>query len=339
MMAGRNTSIRPVEACSMAQRLSFDERARIEAMRSAGVGVGETARRLGRDPSTVYRELKRNGSEGGCDAVAAQGRAAERARRPKEAKLAADRELAAMVSERLAMRWSPHAVCADLRAEGRLLSAETIYAACWDATGRRGLPEGSWRLLPRRCRRRKPRVGPARKPSPLGDFKAISQRPAAVEDRREAGHWEGDLIIGAANRSAVATLTERTSRLTLTVGLPGGYDAQRTAAAVTAALARQPAHLVKTLTWDQGREMARWADIEAALGIDVYFCDPHSPRQRPTNEQTNGLLRRWLPKSTDLDIGAARLAVIEDNLNTMPHKLHHWNSPHSVYAALTCNHR
>jgi len=147
------------------------------------------------------------------------------------------------------------------------------------------------------------------------------------------------LIIGRANRSAVATLTERTSRQTLTVGLPGGYDAPSVAAAVTAALGRQPDHTVKTLTWDQGREMPRSADIEQALGIAVYFCDPHSPWQRPTNEQTNAMLRRWLPKGTDLDIGPAQLAIIEDNLNTMPRKLHDWHSAHSVYTALTCNHQ
>ena len=323
----------------MAQRLSFDERARIEAMRQAGVSTAETARRLGRDPSTIHREVKRAGGSGGYDAVSAQASAEERAARPKTPKLAADPDLGSAALELLAQRWSPHAVAAQLRAEGLRVCAETIYRACYDHTGRRGLPEGSWRLLPRRCRRRKPQGRHTQKPSPLGDFKAIAERPAAVEDRREAGHWEGDLIIGANNRSAVATLTERTSRQTLTVGLPDGYDARRTAAAVAAALARQPAHLVKTLTWDQGREMARWADIEAALGIDVYFCDPHSPWQRPTNEHTNGLLRRWLPKSTDLNVGAVRLAVIEDNLNTMPRKLHHWHSAHSVYTALTCNHR
>jgi len=273
----------------MASRLSFDERARIEAMQQAGVRVVDTARRLGRDPSTIHRELKRNGSEGGYDAAAAQGRADRRAARPKEARLGADPELAAMVSERPAMRWSPHAVCADLRAEGRRISAETIYAACYDPTGSRGLPEGSRRLLPRRCRRRKPRAGRTRKPSPLGDLKSIAARPAAAEDRREARHWEGDVIIGAANRSAVATLTERTSRLTLAVALPGGYDARR--AGPPAEAPRQD------LTWDQRREMARWADVEAALGIDVYFCDPHSPWQRPINEHTNGLLRRRLPKA------------------------------------------
>ena len=118
----------------------------------------------------------------------------------------------------------------------------------------------------------------------------------------------------------MATLVERASRHTLVVPLPGGYSAPATARAVTAALARQPSHMVKTLTWDQGREMARWADIEKNLAIEVYFCEPRSPWQRPANEQTNGLLRRWLPKSTDLNIGPVRLAVIEDHLNTMPRR-------------------
>ena len=165
--------------------------------------------------------------------------------------------------------------------EGASIAAETIYRACYDHSGRRGLPEGSWRLLPRRCRRRKPQGRHARKPSPLGVFRPICERPASVEDRSEAGHWEGDLIIGKNNRSAAVTLTERVSRQTLVAALPHGYDARRTADAVTAALARQPRHLVRTLTWDQGREMARWGDIEDALGVKVYFCDPRSPWQRP----------------------------------------------------------
>ena len=329
----------PVEVHSMAQRLSSEERVRVDEMARAGVDVDEMARRLGRHRSTVHRELKRCGGRCGYDAEAAQAAADLRARRPKTPKLAGDPVLAAAVGGLLADRMSPHAISAQLRSEGHGICAETVYAACYDHSGARGLPEGSWKLLPRRCRKRRPRGRHARKPSPLGDFKAISQRPASVEDRRQPGHWEGDLIIGKANRSAVATLVERTSRQTLTVALPHGYDAHNTAAAVTAALARQPRHLVKTLTWDQGREMARWPDIEATLGIEVYFCDPHSPWQRPTNEQTNGLLRRWLPKSTDLNVGAVRLAIIEDHLNTMPRKLHDWNSAHSVYAALCRNHR
>ena len=177
------------------------------------------------------------------------------------------------------------------------------------------------------------------KPSPLDDFRPVCERPAAAGDRSEPGHWEGDLIIGADNRSAVATLVERLSRQTLTVALPDGYDAHRTADAVAGALSRQPRHMVKTLTWDQGREMARWQHVENATGAKVCFCEPRSPWQRPTNEQTNGLLRRWLPKGTDLNVGPVRLAIIEDRLNTMPRKLHDWDSAHSVYTALCRNDR
>ena len=173
----------------------------------------------------------------------------------------------------------------------------------------------------------------------LGEFRPLAERPGEAGTRAEPGHWEGDLIIGKANRTAAATLVERTSRHTLVVRLPGGYSAPATARAVSEALARQPAHMVKTLTWDQGREMARWAHIEKHLAIEVYFCEPRSPWQRPINVQTNGLLRRWLPKSTDLNINPVRLAVIEDNLNTMPRKLHHWNSAQTVYDDLCRNHR
>ena len=226
-----------------------------------------------------------------------------------------------------------------LRAAGRTVSAETIYRAAYDHSGSSGLPEGSWRCLPRRRRHRKPRGRCTTKPSPLGDFRPVCERPAAAGDRSEPGHWEGDLIIGAGNRSAVATLVERLSRQTLTVALPDGYDAHNTAHAVAGALSRQPRHMVKTLTWDQGREMARWQHVENATGAKVYFCEPRSPWQRPTNEQTNGLLRRWLPKGTDLNIGTVRLAIIEDRLNTMPRKLHDWHSAHSVYSALCRNDR
>ena len=203
-----------------------------------------------------------------------------------------------------------------------------------------GDAERSWAHLPRQHRRRKPRGRTEQaKRSALGEFRPLAGRPAKAASRAEPGHWEGDLIIAKANRTAVATLVERASRHTLVVRLPGGYSAPATARAVSAALARQPSHMVKTLTWDQGREMARWADIEKNLGITVYFCEPRSPWQQPANEQTNGLLRRWLPKSTDLDIGPVRLAIIEDHLNTMPRRIHNWNSAQTAYTALSCNHR
>ena len=263
----------------MAQRLSFDERARVEAMSAAGVSVATAARCLGRHRSTVHRELRRGRRGGVYDAEAAQAAAAVGAARPKTPVLAADPELAASVRELLKEGWSPHAICAALRAEGRTVSAETIYRAAYDHSGSSGLPEGSWRCLPRRRRRRKPRGRCTTKPSPLGDFRPVCERPAAAGDRNEPGHWEGDLIIGAGNRSAVATLVERLSRQTLTVALPDGYDAHRTADAVSAA---------SPDTWqdpDLGpREMARWQHIENTT--KVYFSRAW---QRPTNEQTNGL--------------------------------------------------
>ena len=324
----------------MARRLCLDERARIEAMSHAGFCSAEIAQRLGRHRSTIRRELARGGGAHRYRAVVAQRSADAGAARPKPCKLARDAQLASAVQERLAQRWSPHAISADLRAQGLEVCAETIYRACCSNSASAGLEPGSWAKLPRARRRRKPRGRCEQaKRSPLGDYRPIADRPASAESREEPGHWEGDLVIGKANRSAVATLVERSSRHTLVAALPDGYDAASVAQAVAAALGRRPSHMVRTLTWDQGREMAQWADIETSPGIEVYFCDPQSPWQRPANEQTNGLLRRWPPKSTDLDIAAVRLAAIEDNLNTMPRELHHWQSAQTVYTALSCNHR
>ena len=309
-------------------------------MAQAGFSTVEIARRFSRHRSTVHRELARGGGPVSYRAGDAHKSACERKRRPKVAKLARDAELAAAVAERLAWRWSPGAISADLRSQGMAVSAETIYQGCYDLAGRRGLAPNSWRQLPRQRCRRKPRSRCEQaKRSVLGEFRPLADRPPAVDGRAEPGHWEGDLIIGKANASAVATLVERTSRHTLAVPLLNGYDAASTATAVSAALMRQPRHLLKTLTWDQGREMARWPDIEQNTGIKVYFCEPRSPWQRPTNEQTNGLLRRWLPKGTNLNIGAVRLALIQDSINLMPRKLHDWNSAHSVYTELCRNDR
>ena len=328
-----------MEVFSMARRLGAGERARIEVLSQEGLGDGEIAVRLGRSRATIWRERRRCGPGAYC-AQRAQALADAAAGRPRCSKLAADAGLARMVHQRLDERLSPHAVAAELSALGYRVCAETIYRACYDASGRSGLRAGTWKKLPRARRRRKPRSRCEQaKRSALGDYKPIADRPAEAEDRNEPGHWEGDLVIGKDNQSAVATLVERSSRCTLLAALPGGYDAPSVAKAVTAALGRQPDHMVRTLTWDQGREMSRWADIEKALGIGVYFCDPRSPWQRPTNEQTNGILRRWLPKGTDLNIGKPRLAVIEDRLNNMPRKLHHWASAQTVYNALCRDHQ
>ena len=202
----------------MARRLCLDERARVEAMAQAGLSAAQIAQRLGRHRATVYRGLGRNGGPGGYDAGAAQAGSCARAGRPKAPRLAA------AVCERLAMRWSPQAISADLRTLGLQICAETIYRACYDPTGRRGLAERSWAHLPRRQRRRKPRGRTEQaKRSALGEFRPLAERPGEAAGREQPGHWEGDLIIGRNNRTAVATLVERASRHTLVVPLPDGY--------------------------------------------------------------------------------------------------------------------
>ncbi|WP_419919340.1 IS30 family transposase [Candidatus Poriferisocius sp.] len=297
----------------MAQRSCAGERVRIETMVEMGVGAGEMARRLGRCRSTVWQELRRNGDGSTYRVDAAQAGAGVRALRPRVPRLAADRVLAGAVAGLLADRWSPHAISGHLRERGLRVCGETIYRACYDRDARSGLAADSWKLLVRQRRRRKPRSRCEQgKRSVLDDFRPIAQRPAMVATRAEAGHWEGDLMIGENNQSAVATLVEHTSRHTLVVLLPDGYDTHNTAKAVTAALSRQPAGMVKTLTWDQSTEMAKRADIEKTLNIQVYFCEPRSPRQRPTNEQNNATLRRWLPKGSNLNIGPVRLTTTED---------------------------
>ena len=323
----------------MARRSGAGGRARIEVLSEEGLGDGEVAGRLGRSRAAVWRE-RRRGAPGACRAGRAQAGADARAKRPGAPKLAADEALGREVRERVDERLSPHAVSAELARLGLFVCAETIYRACYGNCGQSGLAAGSWAKLPRARRRRKPRSRCEQaKRSPLGDCKPIADRPAEADSRAEPGRWEGDLIIGKNNQSAAATLVERSSRCTLVVELPEGYDAPNTAQAVARALGRQPEHMLRTLTCDWGTEMARWADIEKALGIEVYLCDPHSPRQRATNEQNNGILRRRLPKGTHLDIAKPRLAVIEDRINNMPRRLHHRDSAQTAYDALCRDHQ
>ena len=324
----------------MAQRVSFEERCRIEALAGEGSwSVAEIAVHVGRSEPTVRREFARCGGRGFYASGSAQADADRKAMRPKVPKLVSDPGLAREVTELLKWRWSPHAIGAYLREESpnRRVSAETIYQACYDRLASRGLRSGSWKLLPRRRPRRRSRSRCEQaKRNQLGDIRGVRERPGELTDRLP-GHWEGDLIKGAHNRSAVITLVERSSRYTLLAAVADSTAATVTRA-VTEALDRAPPHLVQSLTWDQGREMADWQKIQAGIKAPVYFCDPRSPWQRPTNEHTNGMLRRWLPKSTNLNIGQIPLSLIENHINLMPRRLHQWQDPHTRYHQLTNDH-
>ena len=175
---------------------------------------------------------------------------------------------------------------------------------------------------------RKSRDARANRPGTFTNVYTISERPAEADDRAVPGHWEGDLIIGAASRSAIGTLVERSTRFTILLHLPTDHTAESVAAAMIAAMSDLPAHLRRTITWDRGSEMAGWADITLALQAPVYFCDPHSPWQRGTNENTNRLLRFWFEKSTDLSVHtAADLKRIQDTLNSDPDPRSIWKPP------------
>jgi IS30 family transposase len=318
-------------------RLTLEDREEV----SLGIRGGESftviAGRLGRAPSTVSREVNANGGRGGYRAWRAHERARARAARPKARKLD-DPVLAGQVRAKLGAWWSPQQVAAWLRAEHpgdrmRQVSHETIYQSLY-VQGRGELRRELARCLRSGRAARRPR-GPASRAGQIPGKVMISERPAEAADRAVPGYWEGDLILGAGNRSAVGTLVERTTRFLILLHLPGGHGADAVNAAMAAAITTLPAALARSVTWDQGSEMARHAQFTLATGIPVYFCDPHSPWQRGSNENTNGLLRQYLPKSTDLSIhDADALAAIADSLNTRPRMTLGYMTPSDKLAEL-----
>jgi IS30 family transposase len=322
--------------------LSEDERVRIADLRRAGLGVRAVAAKLERSASAVSRELRRNQDpdSGQYRPFAAQKLAAGRRARPGRGKLLADPVLRQFVAERLEKRWSPEQISQALRREypdepERHIVHETIYQAVYR-------PElgGLHRDLPRALRtgrrRRRPHRRPdARRPGALTGMTMISQRPDEAAARTLPGHWEGDLITGTSNRSAIGTLVDRASRFTILVHLPGRrHTAEAVRDALVQAMALLPAELRRSLTWDQGKELALHAEIAQTLGMPVFFCDPHSPWQRPTNENTNGLLRQYFPKGSDLRVHSQqRLAAVAAQLNDRPRKTLGWDTPAARLAA------
>lgn len=301
------------------------------------------ARELGRDVSTVSRELARNRDEQGrYRPAAAQRMATARLARPRDRKVSGDRSLNRLVQGWLDLKWSPEQISAALRIAfpndpPRRLAMESIYQALY-------AKDGVLQRDPRTClrsgrRRRRPhRRGDRRRASEQagpGARRPISERAPEVEDRIVTGHWEGDLITGQANRSAIATLVERASGYTVLVHLPGRHTAEVTTRALISTFRGLPSRLCRSLTWDCGTEMADHAQVSEATGIEIFFADPHSPWQRGSNENTNGLLRQYFPKSTDLAVHSAdRLRAVQDELNGRPRKRHGWATPTAQLAAL-----
>ena len=316
----RTGGVRRYERCRSPRFLSLAEREEI----ALGVSRGETgvviARRLRRSVSTVTRELARNGGRPGYRAARADACALDEARRPKVAKLLRSPKLRAEVERRLAERWSPQQIAARLRVDfpddpEMRVSHETIYQSLYVQSRGALRRELASRLRSGRSHRRSRgfRMG-----GNLREIVPIAERPPEVDDRAVPGHWEGDLIIGKAGRSAIATLVERQMRFTMLVQLPD-RTAESVRVALTEHIQRLPEALRRTLTWDQGKEMAEHARFTIDSNVQVYFCDPSSPWQRGTSENTNGLLRQYFPKGDDLArYDQTELDRVADELNGRP---------------------
>jgi len=377
----------PSERC-----LSFAEREEIALLRTRGFGVRETARRLGRDASTISRELRRNAATrgGGLEyrATTAQWHAERAARRPKPAKLAVNATLRKYVQDRLAgevagpggaavrgpavpwkgrrhgrrqrrrwgKAWSPEQIARRLEVEfpgdeTMRISHEAIYQALY-VQGRGALRRELTACLRTGRALRVPRARSRRRTkSHVTPEIMISERPAEVADRAVPGHWEGDLILGL-DSSAIGTLVERTTRFIMLLHLPrmprhgkgdrvkngpalAGHGAEAVCGSITRAVKTLPEQLRRSLTWDQGAELSRHAQLRIDTGVQVYFCDPHSPWQRGTNENTNGLLRQYFPKGTDLNAhSAAALAAVAATLNSRPRKTLEWRTPAEAFDEL-----
>ncbi len=334
----------PLRERSRAARcLSLEEREEISRGVRGGESLRRIAGRLGRSASTVAREVAANGGRGGYRACRADRQAWLRARRPKPAKLATDARLRAFVEDGLQRRWSPQQIVLRLRrafphdAQMRI-SHETIYQSLY-VQGRGALRKELTASLRTGRTHRAPR-GARSAVGRIAGMVLISDRPAEVADRAVPGHWEGDLILGQAGQSQIGTLVERTTRFVQLVWLPHGRTADVVAAAIADTIGTLPAALRRTLTWDQGTEMAQHASFTVKTGIDVYFCDPHSPWQRGTNENTNGLLRQYFPKGSDLSsVTQQHLDLVADELNGRPRQTLNAMTPSEAFNQLVATTR
>ena len=316
-------------------RLSLDERVELRVKLEVGWSLRAVAALLERAPSTIAREVKANGGRSAYAPMRAHRRAYAEARRPKPTKLAASTELCERVVADLERLWSPEQIAERLRAgfpdrPEMWVSHETIYQSLY-VQGR-----GELRRELAACLR----SGRTERRGQIPGMVMLSERPAEAEDRAVPGHWEGDLILGRHGTSAIGTLVERSTRFVVLLHLPDGRSAEQVRDAMTAAITTLPAALRRSITWDQGKEMSRHAEFSVATGVPLYFCDPHSPWQRGSNENTNGLLRQYFPKGTDLSVhDRAALDAAADSLNGRPRQTLGWMTPseklNEVLVALT----
>jgi len=313
--------------------LTMAERETIADMRRAGHSLRAIGRVLGRPASTVKREIDARAVDGIYRPHRAQRAWAESRSRPKDSKLAQDGPLRRFVADKLQEQWSPEQICHALVTEfpddeGMRVSPETIYQAIY-VQARGGLRREVAAALRTGRTRRKPHRSPDQRTRRFVDeMVMISKRPPEVEDRAVPGHWEGDLIVGPRSESAIVTLVERSTRYVLLGYLPGGHTAEEVRDVLVPLIQTLPSHLRGSLTWDQGCEMAAHKQFTLATGVPVYFCDPHSPWQRGSNENTNGLLRQYFPKSTDLSVHSPEdLEHVAQRLNGRPRKTLGWKTP------------
>jgi transposase, IS30 family len=323
--------------------LCAEERETISRELVRGESARFIGRKLGRHHSTISREIERNGGVENYRAMPAQERAKRCTVRPKERKLVASSRLQEAVNEGLEQKWSPEQISARLAEDHSddpemRVSHETIYQTLYLQA--RGELRTELTLALRRGRaRRVPRSRAAQSRGKIPNMVNISERPAEADDRAVPGFWEGDLIIGQGNKSQIATLVERTSRFTMLVKIPYDRCAERVAALLAHKMQTLPEFLRQSLTWDQGKEMARHAEFTVRTGLPVYFCDPHSPWQRGTNENTNGLLRQYFPKGTDLSLHSqAELDRVAVELNGRPRETLNWRKPIEVFEELIAKH-
>jgi transposase, IS30 family len=320
-------------------RLSLEEREEISRGLAAGDSIRAIAEGLGRSPSTVCREVNANGGRKKYRALVADRAACRRALRPKRAKLAQCRRLRRVVERKLEANWSPQQVSAWLASQypdrpEMQVSHETIYQSLFvQSRGALRKELHSCLRTGRAMRRPKTyvkgnRIGAGK----IKDMVMISQRPAEVRDRAVPGHWEGDLIFGK-KMTSIGTLVERHSRYVILLKLPNGHGAESVRTAMTKRILTLPAQLRRSITWDQGKEMAEHVQFTVDTGVKIYFCDPKSPWQRGSNENTNGLLRQYLPKSSDLSQCTQReLDAIARSLNTRPRQTLGWMTPSQAFA-------